>query len=1089
MSTHSFSGKPSPLFSKATPKGDLSEIDQGDSAAGTPSFDSKNILIRASAGTGKTFQLAIRYIRLLRHAPPERILATTFTRKAAGEILERILLWLAQAANDERQLADLAEYVGPPPLERRECLHLLTALTRNLHRIRIGTLDSFFIRLAQSFSLELGLSPHWRILDPIEEDLFRIQAVQILLQKERPGDVIHLLNLLTKGHASRSVTTLLHSAVRNFYDVYRESFAEAWQTIHPPSLLDKPQLESAWEELLSAQRPQNKNWDQTFEKLLQIKERSDWMAFINETLVQKVIQEEAKYSRQEIPGPVRTAIQMLLKQAQAVLLRELAHKTEGTYELLHLFDQRFTKLKQSEHGASFQDVTRLLAQAWQHGILDHIDFRMDAKLDHLLLDEFQDTSITQWSVLKPLAERAAHLEHGSVFCVGDTKQSIYGWRGGVPELFDEIPHQLEQIQEQSLTRSYRSSQPVIDCVNEVFTHLTRHPNLSDALPAIADWESRFPKHSTVKKNLRGHVTLQAGPALPEEWLPWITNNIRQVHEQLPAASIGILTQKNNTVSEIARALRQAGVSASEEGGSLLNDSVAVRTILEVLRFIDHPSDTAASFHLYHSPLRDKLALSDPFCATACSALAAELRRQIHEQGLAHLIELWSRELVEYCDARGALRLRQLLSKARAYETMATMRMTDFVELVEQEPVDQPSESLVRVMTIHQAKGLQFDIVFLPELDSKLIAQTSQFVASFQSYVDPPTHVLRYANKGQQSIMPLELQEVYQQDYSRKISERLSVLYVAMTRAIHALHMLIEPTTTGANTFRLCFSHLIRAAITDQSRAEAETILYSHGDADWAKHHPELSRTIPGAEETSTPPLPFRIRLAPSQEVPDRGLERIAPSQHTPEKLRAGHLLKPFDDSARDRGTLIHAWLEQIEWIEDPLPGDERFLDIAKTLGIEDHEARNWHRDFLQMISLPGVRQMLSQSRYTGRNPCGFTDLPVSDEPNGRWVPVVQRERHITTRIGKRIVSGVIDRLVLLMSADQVLAAELIDFKTDRRQRIPQEEFQQRRQGYHEQLRFYAEAIAHLYNLSPRRLAAHLLFLEDGQTEQVVLRES
>ena len=112
-----------------------------------------DIVIRASAGTGKTYQLASRFLQLLdADVPPESILAATFTRKAAGEILERILLTLARAASDDDQLAKLASAIGSPHLTRERSRELLARMTRRLHRLQVGTLDSFFAKLASSFS-------------------------------------------------------------------------------------------------------------------------------------------------------------------------------------------------------------------------------------------------------------------------------------------------------------------------------------------------------------------------------------------------------------------------------------------------------------------------------------------------------------------------------------------------------------------------------------------------------------------------------------------------------------------------------------------------------------------------------------------------------------------------------------------------------------------------------------------------------------------------------------------------------------------------------------------------------------------------
>ena len=128
-----------------------------------------DIVIRASAGTGKTYQLTNRFVRLLASGvAPEAILAATFTRKAAGEILERILLTLAHAASDVNKCLKLAAAIDRPQLNRLQCRDLLVRVTSRLHRLQIGTIDSFFARLASSFSLELGLPPGWRIIDDIE---------------------------------------------------------------------------------------------------------------------------------------------------------------------------------------------------------------------------------------------------------------------------------------------------------------------------------------------------------------------------------------------------------------------------------------------------------------------------------------------------------------------------------------------------------------------------------------------------------------------------------------------------------------------------------------------------------------------------------------------------------------------------------------------------------------------------------------------------------------------------------------------------------------------------------------------------------
>jgi len=209
------------------------------------------LLIRASAGTGKTFQLSSRYIALLRRNSPERILSSTFTRKAAGEILERILLRLARAVVQPKSLHELAMSIDAPTLSRQECLTMLEEFTRHLHRVRICTLDAFFSQLAGSHALELGFPSGWRILDPVEVGQLRAQALEEMLHEGDQQELVQLMHLLDKGDSSRSVSGLMHQTINDLYHVFVESSPEAWNRFpehhflseeHRTELLEKLQL-------------------------------------------------------------------------------------------------------------------------------------------------------------------------------------------------------------------------------------------------------------------------------------------------------------------------------------------------------------------------------------------------------------------------------------------------------------------------------------------------------------------------------------------------------------------------------------------------------------------------------------------------------------------------------------------------------------------------------------------------------------------------------------------------------------------------------------------------------------------------------
>ena len=166
-------------------------------------------LIRASAGTGKTYRLTARLLRLLvQGAGPESILATTFTRKAAGEILDRVLLTLARGADetDPDALAQLQMQVEIETLPRSICGQLIERLLANIHRLRICTLDSLFSQLARSYPFELGLPPAWRLTDEIEEAWLRERAIDSMIASLDRAEMTSLMSMLGKGETRRSVT-------------------------------------------------------------------------------------------------------------------------------------------------------------------------------------------------------------------------------------------------------------------------------------------------------------------------------------------------------------------------------------------------------------------------------------------------------------------------------------------------------------------------------------------------------------------------------------------------------------------------------------------------------------------------------------------------------------------------------------------------------------------------------------------------------------------------------------------------------------------------------------------------------------------
>lgn len=1075
---------------------------------------SSHLLIRASAGTGKTFQLSGRFIDRLRTSEPEHILATTFTRAAAGEILERVLLRLAEAALDDAQRVALSQQVALPDgceLAAADCLALLAGLTRNLHRVRVGTLDSFFIQLAQCFSLELGLPPGWRILDGIEEELLLTLAIERLLHRSDAAEIGPLLNLLSRGDAGRSVVRNLRWAASSFYDVYQSTTAEAWNRLPEPPLLSPERLRESLEALEAATEhlPQKEAWIKAHRKSTNEAWEGEWEAFLTGGIGKVVAEGNSDYCRAPIPAPVLSAYADLIPHARAVLVQQWGSRNSVTFELLHRLHGEIQALKHEHQGLTFGDVTRALGAGWKQGVLTRLDYRLDAAVEHLLLDEFQDTSVPQWQALEPLARRVTSAEHCSLFCVGDQKQAIFGWRGGVAELFDAVQQRLEGVVDAPLARSFRSAPAVIEAVNRVFTNLHLHPKLERAEAAVRRWQSRFDWHETAKTDLPGWVTLEAaGEATAESAFQHTALRVAELHRETPRLSIGVLAKTNDAVALLARLIRQHGVEVSEEGTSQLDDNVAVQVITSLLRVADHPGDTAARFHVVTSPLgaaletppsrpsreqspadeapghgpggdrpgvpanpagnadaeAEGVAQDDPDLP-AWERFSAGIRRELLEQGYGRCVERWARVLAPHCDPRGVSRLRQLVDLAHDYDAHATLRPVDFSEFIAAHPAVQPGSARVRVMTIHRSKGLEFDVVFLPELNQKSLTQPPEFVTGHPSPVDEPDTVIRYASEFQQSLLPPELQAVFQAHYERKVAEALCVLYVALTRARHALHLVVFPAQGGEKSRNM--ATLLRASLTNCAPLPAGAVVTISGDADWRQQLPreQQARSV-AAPQVSAPPL--AVSLGASHAGLSRR-ERVRPSRHSTQRVRLRELLKPGNAAAMSRGTLIHAWCEQVQWLDDGPPSDDLLRRIAQQLALPDVDVEQSLRSFRDMLSAPAMSAALSRRAYAAAAPDQL---------------YVLQERRILTPVDEQLVNGCIDRLVLIERGGRIVAAEILDFKTDVFDLVTADTARQRRAGYHEQMRLYRQAVAHVYDLPRNQIGARLLYLASGEVEEV-----
>ncbi len=1068
--------------------------------------DDPYVVILASAGTGKTFQLTNRYLTLLRSGSPDRILASTFTRKAAGEILDRVLVRLATAIMNRDELASLQRFVGQPPITRDECLTLLQQLTRQLHRVQISTLDALFSRLASSHTFELGFPPGWRMIEEVEAGRLTDRAIESVLRNAGRLDARRLMHLLSKGENSRRVHDLVRETVKNFSSPYLMTHEADWNRLPDLPLLNELELSGAIAVIESLRFDDKRIMNAIDKNRTQIR-ADDWDSFLSEGLPLRLVKGDTTYYKKELPTELLAAYAPLIHHAKALFYKVWSSQTRGTWETLDRVYTELNRLKNEERVLDFGDISRRLADRLGNHAVRDLHFRLDANLDHLLLDEFQDTSLIQWQILRPFAESTLSEPGKTFFSVGDRKQAIYGWRGGEAAIFDTIQAEFPILQLQHLDVSRRSSPAVIEAVNQAFQSLQGTAAFEQMSDVISTWCSDFPPHDTARLGLPGYVRMEVADEgrvglsisesdgsteagakanatkpskaeLSDQVLELTADRIAEYARTAPSATIAVLFRSNSAIRLLANKLRTRELEFSEEGGTLLTDSAAVQLLLSLLKIADHPGDRVARFHVATSPLAEIHHMGRWEDDAAAVTLSEHLRSRLLSDGYMATLQRWVLQLGSVATEHDRSRLKQLIELAEGHQT--TTRPRDFIRLVETRKVENTTPARIQLMTVHKSKGLQFDIVFLADLDSQLV-QPPKYLTAKPAAAAPPDCVLVYRSKDLRDILPPELQVAYEQTQAADITASLCVLYVAMTRAVHALHLIL-PAKESKSTPKSLAGLLMVGLGGGQSVSPLST-LFETGDPHWTEKCPALSLPAPTSQLSTSPQL---IEFAPLTGGRRRGLERVIPSQVAEQMTRVtlASVLVRDNSVGIDRGTLFHAWLERIDWLDAGSPSEDELRQIAEARGAVTPDIDRYLSQFQTLLLRPEIASILSRRSYQPPRGLLFSPAVLSELASGECELELDRERRFSVIDSGQLISGVIDRLVLIRRAGQVVAADIIDFKTDTLRGDEATGVPGKVAVYRDQMRSYARAISQMYRLSPGQISTRLVLLSTGDVVAV-----
>ena len=1063
----------------------------------------QNIAISASAGSGKTYTLTNRFIYLL-HAfeQPERIIALTFTRVAAGEFFHKIIEKLCDAAEDPIKAASLSTELAITA----DCAryhHLLHLLIHSMHQLNLQTLDSFFFRVVSSFALELGLSGSLKLLDESSEPRMRNQVRDSIVH--RPGELTtelnefwHAFKQATYGQEARSIEKVVSEFIEQLYALYLDTpDADHWgqaATIWPQGCPWQTSVAPDWEQLannLLAALPDDLSKSQTNDfnsaaaAIRHYGGNEKLNTLLNNALAAApdILAGQATIKvRKQLPisGPLCHALADCLRAIVWHHLKRALENTQGVHRILQAYHDNYDRIVRRPGRLAFADLTHLLAPDSAGSPMGEVDpmtrqlmdFRLDGQFDHWLFDEFQDTSRPQWEVVANLIDEIVQDDSGqrSFFYVGDTKQCLYLWRNSDDRLFHQIQAHYNvgganRIQQHPLSMSWRSAPSIIDAVNEVFDDQDLISETFSA-DAATRWARAWQTHaaSPATKDLSGFscwIEAQKSDSPTRNEL--ILKLLQDLNPIERGMSIGVLVRKNADANEVADYLREHSKLPIRTGSAIkpAGDNAAGAALLALLKLAAHPSDTHALGYL---TLID-VSTDGPALASATEELRARLLSDSHESAVRWATERIAAHLPAG-DTRHRERLDRLIDKARAFDREERRDIDGLIHFLSNSSSGECNAGdAVIIETVHKSKGLEYDVVILVNED-----KTSRSETRINPLLDPQGKadwIIEPIKKDLMQADPM-LNQLLEQSISQRGFGNLCTLYVAMTRAKRGLYMISNlDRVSKTSTVHYLKERLGTEATATELFPETNyPVLWSSGDQNWH-------------ESFEAPVQPIKNSQTPSAAAFDPAHPRLQLARPSIGKARSLAAAKCFelDQHASIFGTAVHDALEQIEWLEvvkeqTPTAEDNKLtLDLfnlkRKSSASSAHpKPKNTASEVVNALTAcfdnPEIRTLFTKPETAA---------------------VVWRERAFSYVEGDQFTNGIFDRVVIHKAADGTISsAEIIDFKSDRIH--PSNTLEQASEHHRPQLEAYRKALAKIVGIDAAVIEMKLLFTNVPQLVQL-----
>lgn len=692
----------------------------------------------ASAGSGKTFSLVVRYLSLLFSGEKaDKILALTFTNKAANEMQERIVNTLIDLEN-KGELIEIAKVLECSTealiAKRPEVLKaLLNADTK------VMTLDKFFAKILRKFSLHVGLMPNFSTFESQHELKVMARFLTLVNAQGKDESLIQLSLLATKRLADIfSLLNQLYAKKNEMGDIAfkHEDFVPHEQMV----MKNFKELQALVFATQIGNRGRATMEADTIDELM----AKTWIE--KETLEYWDFKKFFQPRMDELLYAIKEGLYYYMKAKEAHFMYEL-------FSLLDTYIEAKMMVATQDEELSFDDITYLvfylLKDEANKGKIDSsfLYFRLDANINHMLLDEFQDTSTVQFEILKPLIDEmtsgVGSKERSSLFLVGDVKQSIYRFRGGKKELFYAVTDAYN-VQVDQLRTNYRSEKEVVEFVNDVF------------IDKIKGYVPQLVKEGATK----GYVEV----IFDDEVLEAMVGTVKILLEQgAEINEIAILTATNSDGAKVEELLKAQGIDVVTETTSKLINQKNIKALIEYLKYsYFNKKIYARNFFALIGQTPQRLYA----CDINAKDLSTQLKKIIDKYGLYD----------------GDMNILSFLEKLSNYKDIEAF-------LFEYERLDasaaQKELNGVRVLTVHKSKGLEYEHVIVLDRLGRGSSDKSPIIYEYEG--------IRLEN----IYLRMTKRASFDEDYSRamdkekKLSkeDELNALYVAFTRAKESLFII------------------------------------------------------------------------------------------------------------------------------------------------------------------------------------------------------------------------------------------------------------------------------------------------------------